>query len=447
MTKCGRRLAACSVERLARGLAGGVGLYAAAVLVTTAGSAPAHADGSEVVTATAVRTVKLRHGGWVRTRAAAKAPRFGMVKGGTRLAVRGQVISPVDDGCRGRLWYAVQPMGFVCGRDAEPTNEAPGGEPALTLRPGRRVPYSYAIVREQSLSGFRSADEARAGTVAKAFEKGMMIAVRGTTAVDGVRYVRTWDRFLVRAEGVRGMGAGSTWVGESLAADARLPFGWTVPVKARRWDDPEGRPADDRVPRRTRVQVLEERGDTVRTDRGWLRAADVAVVRRIAPPPGVDARGRWIDVDVGEQVLVAYEGARPVYATLVSTGSGSGARRTPLGNYPVWAKVASIDMDNQEGEAAVYTVQRVPWVLFFQEHNAVHGAYWHDRFGQRASHGCVNLAPRDAQTIFDWAMPPLLPGWESFMPDDLARSIVIHVRDSTRVPSFEQQAPIGPPRD
>lgn len=416
-----------------------------AVLVARGGGAgSAWADGGATITASTVRTVKLRHGSWVRTRALAKAPRFGMVKGGTRLAVRGEVATSEPDGCRGGLWYAVAPMGFVCGRDVVPTDEPPGGEPALELRPGRRVPFSYAIVRDESLPGYRSADEVRAGTVTRSYDKGMMLALRGGATVDGVSYVRTWERLLVRAEGVRGMGSGSTWVGESLAPDVRLPFGWTVPAKARRWDDPEGRVADDRVPRRTRVQVLEERGEFVRTDRGWLRAADVAVVRRIAPPPGVDARARWIDVDAGEQVLVAYEGARPAYATLVSTGTRG---RTPLGDYPIWAKVASIDMDNQEGDAAVYTVQRVPWVLFFQEHNAVHGAYWHDRFGQRASHGCVNLAPRDAQVLFDWALPPLAPGWESFMPEDLARSVVVHVRDSSSVPSFEQQAPIGPPRE
>jgi hypothetical protein len=90
-------------------------------------------------------------------------------------------------------------------------------------------------------------------------------------------------------------------------------------------------------------------------------------------------------------------------------------------------------------------VQRVPWVLFFQEHNALHGAYWHDRFGQRASHGCVNLAPRDAQLVFDWAFPPLAPGWESYLPPDLAHSVVVHIRDSSRVPEWAQEARVGPP--
>ena len=35
-------------------------------------------------------------------------------------------------------------------------------------------------------------------------------------------------------------------------------------------------------------------------------------VRRRQPPDGTV--GRWIDVDLGEQVLTAYEGERPVFA-------------------------------------------------------------------------------------------------------------------------------------
>ena len=47
---------------------------------------------------------------------------------------------------------------------------------------------------------------------------------------------------------------------------------------------------------------------------------------------------------------------------------------------------------------------------------ALHGAFWHDGFGQRRSHGCVNLAPADAQFIFDFAPPELPTGWRSVNP-------------------------------
>ena len=41
---------------------------------------------------------------------------------------------------------------------------------------------------------------------------------------------------------------------------------------------------------------------------------------------------------------------------------------------------------------------------------ALHGTYWHDKFGQPMSHGCVNLETDNAQTLFEWADPVLPPG-------------------------------------
>jgi hypothetical protein len=102
-------------------------------------------------------------------------------------------------------------------------------------------------------------------------------------------------------------------------------------------------------------------------------------------------------------------------------------------------------MANQAYEDKPYMVQGVPWVLLFQGHNALHGAYWHDRFGNRKSHGCVNLAPYDARWVFEWTGPMLPAGWTGYLPSDLRRSVVVHVRDSSRVDEFSQDRPIGPP--
>ncbi len=76
-------------------------------------------------------------------------------------------------------------------------------------------------------------------------------------------------------------------------------------------------------------------------------------------------------------------------------------------NNPIWGKVTSITMKSQDYDDKPYYVNRVPWVMFFHNDQALHGAFWHDRFGAGASHGCVNLAPRDARALFDWATPQL----------------------------------------
>src|SRR5262249_31104161 len=139
----------------------------------------------------------------------------------------------------------------------------------------------------------------------------------------------------------------------------------------------------------------------------WVKAGEVNEARRSARPEGITAAQQWIDVDLGEQVLVAYDGDRPVYVTLTSSGR---AIPTPRGNYPVWAKVSAISMKSQPYEDKAYFVNKVPWVLFFQAHNAIHGAYWHDRFGVTKSHGCVNVSPLDARHLFEWLQPELPPG-------------------------------------
>ncbi len=141
-------------------------------------------------------------------------------------------------------------------------------------------------------------------------------------------------------------------------------------------------------------------------------------------------------------MLVAYDGDRPVYATLVSSGRAS---PTPRGNYPIWAKVAHITMKSQPYEDNTYYVDRVPWVLFFQAHNAIHGAYWHDKFGVTKSHGCVNVAPRDARWLFEWVPPELPAAWSGTRTPNLLEGVTVHVRDSGKRKPFVQERPIGPP--
>jgi lipoprotein-anchoring transpeptidase ErfK/SrfK len=52
----------------------------------------------------------------------------------------------------------------------------------------------------------------------------------------------------------------------------------------------------------------------------------------------------------------------------------------------------------------MYDLPGVPWTMFFtKEGGAIHGAYWHDSFGMRYSHGCVNLPVAKAKTLYDWA--------------------------------------------
>ena len=52
-----------------------------------------------------------------------------------------------------------------------------------------------------------------------------------------------------------------------------------------------------------------------------------------------------------------------------------------------------------------YELPGVPWVSYFYSHTGVafHGTYWHDGYGFRKSHGCVNLSPKDSAWLYNWA--------------------------------------------
>ena len=68
-------------------------------------------------------------------------------------------------------------------------------------------------------------------------------------------------------------------------------------------------------------------------------------------------------------------------------------------------------MNGQMGDEDPYSVATVPWTMFFARDLAFHTAYWHDRFGEARSHGCLNLSPRDARALYFWATPEVPLGW------------------------------------
>lgn len=114
-----------------------------------------------------------------------------------------------------------------------------------------------------------------------------------------------------------------------------------------------------------------------------------------APPSDVN-EGRWIDVDLSQQSLTAYEGSTPVHTTLVSTGLLG--TPTPVGQFRIWIKFRTDDMAGPG-----YYIEDVPYVMYFYKGYGLHGVTWHGNFGQPMSHGCVNLPTEEAEWLFNWA--------------------------------------------
>lgn len=149
----------------------------------------------------------------------------------------------------------------------------------------------------------------------------------------------------------------------------------------------------------------------------WIKQTFVAKAFKIERPEGVT--GRWVAVDLYEQTLIAYEEDIPVFATLIS--SGAPPFDTNEGVFSIWARLDRDAMSGATGAPDAYALQSVPWVMYFDDAISLHGTYWHDLFGYRHSHGCVNLTISDAHFVYDWTL--------SAQPDekgDIETKVYVH---------------------
>lgn len=112
--------------------------------------------------------------------------------------------------------------------------------------------------------------------------------------------------------------------------------------------------------------------------------------------------GKYIVVDLSDQWLYAYDGDTMVYDAPVSTGRDG--FNTPVGTFAVYAKLRSQTMEGTLG-GEYYRVPNVPHVMYIVGGVAIHGTYWHNRFGSgaRLSHGCINVGLAQATWLYAWA--------------------------------------------
>ncbi len=105
---------------------------------------------------------------------------------------------------------------------------------------------------------------------------------------------------------------------------------------------------------------------------------------------------RWIEVDLSDQTLTAWQGDVAVLHASVSTGRA--ATPTVKGRYYINTKLPA-----QRMIGPGYNLPNVPSVMYFYSGYAIHGAYWHNNFGQVMSHGCVNMKLDEAAALYAWA--------------------------------------------
>jgi lipoprotein-anchoring transpeptidase ErfK/SrfK len=367
-----------------------------------------------------------------------KDPPRGSIFLGTRAPLFGAKRGP---GCGGR-WLLVGPLAWICSDAATLSADDPLAMPSRRSDDG--LPYRYYFVGKDGASGFSDLARVQDDAPEKDLEPGFAVAANEQRTADGERWVHTHAGYWI-AERELGEARSSSFHGDATPAGS-LDVAWVVADRASVWPAPGsgGRPSGSRV-RFDAVHWHEERAapggvllrvsDDGATPSEWMRAKDVARPLLSTPPDeigGASTAERWVDVEIASQTLVAYEGARPVYATLVSTGRGAPGSDTltPPGAHRIWVKLLSTNMDNLENDEAEqhYSIEDVPYVQFFDKTVAVHGAFWHHDFGRAHSHGCVNLAPIDATWLFGWTSPHLPAGWSAVMPMRYEKGTMVRVR-------------------
>jgi lipoprotein-anchoring transpeptidase ErfK/SrfK len=177
-----------------------------------------------------------------------------------------------------------------------------------------------------------------------------------------------------------------------------------------------------------RVKVLKEvTGETINDNSIWYEidggqypnsyVFSEYITPMIQPTPPQDfiipidvERGEyWIDVDLTKKILTLFEYDKPVFSTYISPGRKENP--TIEGTFRVWYKLIKTRMRGGPPlHSYKYDLTDVPHVLFYEGSYAIHGTYWHDRFGTQQSAGCTNLTRGDATFIFDKVNPKLATG-------------------------------------
>jgi hypothetical protein len=148
-------------------------------------------------------------------------------------------------------------------------------------------------------------------------------------------------------------------------------------------------------------------------------------VHRHKYPEFVHAGQKWLDVSIANQTLTAYEGTKPVYATLVSTGRDqlkdpAVSASTPRGSFRVVGRHVTRAIDTKEVGGS-FDVADAPWVLDLDGGFAITGTFWGDGMGEAATFHNVELAPVDAHRLWTWAGGAggeLPEGWQGVYDED-----------------------------
>jgi hypothetical protein len=366
----------------------------------------------------------------------------GLLHAGARVARSAEPVT--RDGCEGG-WYAIRPRGFVCAGVAATVDLTHPTLAAMALAPNldAKLPYTYARARAETSLFER--DPVRSDAVreiGKLKRRSGMAVVGSWKAKDPngteARLALLTNGRFVKAADLEAAKP-SDFTGIELSKDRELPVAFVVKrgVRTFRVSGTEAEKGDlleyhdtlaltGRFRSLGNVKYWAVQPRAKGQDELWVRHQDVTVVlKRSSFPDFVADDTRWLDVSVVTGTLVAYEGKRPAFVTLLSVARELPAssadtqpasdmpRPIPLGTFAIKQKALTFLSKEQSSFGEPFEVLDVPWALELSSGQLLHAAYWHDRFGIEHGAGSLALSPPDAARVFRFVGPELPSGWHA----------------------------------
>ena len=275
------------------------------------------------------------------------------------------------------------------------------------------VPYKYAKINidnwEVANLYSTAAEAAEAGTPAGTISTGAIryVSYDSETEINGKSYVHSKAREMwLRASPAT---VKAETLGRTFSKTPEYEFGWVFEGGSPYLEPDYNSGQSSEYYNREEVLNLYE--TRVTKDTIWFKVGEHQWLDRIhfraahfntTPPEGVTG-GRWIEVDLQEQIVMVYDNYELVYACMVATGMKPYYTRPGL--FQIYEKKESENMTGsfETDGSDYYWLEDVPFTMYFDKLRAFHGAYWRAWYGFEQSHGCVNMSIGDSHWLYNWA--------------------------------------------
>jgi hypothetical protein len=273
------------------------------------------------------------------------------------------------------------------------------------------IPFAYARVSNEAIPLYATLEDAQnnvSNSKLEASKIKYVSLIQKATTPNGVFYLTASDEW-ISADYITKVGI-QNFQGFLFNENPTLPFGWILSSEVKVYEGP-GYEYPQTGKQYYRYNVVRTYDSKTVNDIEWVMIGqnewiEHRFIARVLPnltPPDKVTSDRWIEINLYEQTLLIYEKGKVVFATLIS--SGVHPFYTQPGVFQIYQKLENDPMSGtfEADHSDYYYLEDVPYIMYYDQKRALHGAYWNTLFGYQRSHGCVNLSVADAHLLYDWA--------------------------------------------